>query len=249
MIIDGGTCILDTDKNSQMVSICMAVKNGELFIREQVESILPQLGVNDELIVSDDHSVDSTIKIVNGFLDKRIKVITNPGNGIVDNFENAIRHSCGDKIFLADQDDVWVKDKIEKMSLHLDRFNVVICDCLIVDRHLNPEPNSFFEMNKSSQGLIKNLIRNSYMGCCMAFSRNVLDKILPFPRNIPMHDLWIGLVAELHYSVLFLPEQLVLYRRHSTNASSSPSKSSRSIKTKMTTRFHLVKNLLRMTYA
>ncbi|MEQ8362517.1 MAG: glycosyltransferase [Cyclobacteriaceae bacterium] len=232
-----------------MISVCMAVKDGGLFIEEQIQSILPQLGVNDELIVSDDHSFDATINIVNSFADKRVKIITNPGDGIVDNFENAIKHSCGDKIFLADQDDVWVKDKIEKMSMHLDRFNVVICDCIIVDRHLNPEPNSFFEVNKSSKGLIKNIIRNSYMGCCMAFNRTVLNKILPFPRDIAMHDLWIGLVAEIHYSVYFLPEQLVLYRRHSANASSSPSKSSRSIKTKVTTRLHLVKNLLRMAYA
>ncbi|MEQ9413699.1 MAG: glycosyltransferase [Cyclobacteriaceae bacterium] len=232
-----------------MISVCMAVKDGGLFIEEQIQSILPQLGVNDELIVSDDHSFDATINIVNSFADKRVKIITNPGDGIVDNFENAIKHSCGDKIFLADQDDVWVKDKIEKMSMHLDRFNVVICDCIIVDRHLNPEPNSFFEVNKSSKGLIKNIIRNSYMGCCMAFNRTVLNKILPFPRDIAMHDLWIGLVAEIHYSVYFLPEQLVLYRRHSANASSSPSKSSRSIKTKVTTRLHLVKNLLRLAYA
>lgn len=232
-----------------MVSICMAVKNGELFIREQLESILPQLGVNDELIISDDHSIDSTINIVKEFSDLRIKTITNPGQGIVDNFENAIRHSSGDKIFLADQDDVWVKDKIEKMCLHLDRFNVVICDCLIVDRYLNAEPNSFFEINNSGKGLIKNIIRNSYMGCCMAFRRNILNKILPFPRNIPMHDLWIGLVAEIHYSVYFLPEQLVLYRRHSTNASSGHRQSARSIKAKMNTRLILVKNLLRMAYA
>ena len=227
----------------------MAVKNGAAFIEEQIQSILPQLGVNDELIVSDDNSTDSTIKIVNAFADERIKVTINPNGGIVDNFENAIKHSCGDKIFLADQDDVWVKDKIEKMSLHLDQFDVVICDCAIVDCHLHPQSNSFFEVNKSSKGLIKNIIRNSYMGCCMAFNRSILNKILPFPQNIAMHDLWIGLVAEVHYSVYFLPEQLVLYRRHSGNASSSPSKSSRSIKTKVTTRLHLVKNLLKMAYA
>lgn len=232
-----------------MISVCMAVKNGAAFIEEQIQSILPQLGVNDELIVSDDNSTDSTIKIVNAFADERIKVTINPNGGIVDNFENAIKHSCGDKIFLADQDDVWVKDKIEKMSLHLNQFDVVICDCAIVDCHLQPQSNSFFEVNKSSKGLIKNIIRNSYMGCCMAFNRTILNKILPFPQNIAMHDLWIGLVAEVHYSVYFLPEQLVLYRRHSGNASSSPSKSSRSIKTKVTTRLHLVKNLLKMAYA
>lgn len=227
----------------------MAVKDGAQFIEDQVQSILTQLGVSDELIISDDHSSDSTLKIIHAFADNRIKIITNPGVGIIENFENALNHSSGEKIFLADQDDVWIANKIEKMSLHLNQFDVVICDCAIVDRDLNPESSSFFKINKSRKGLILNIIRNSYMGCCMAFNRAILNKILPFPKNIPMHDIWIGLVAELYFSVLFLPEQLVLYRRHSANLSSSTSKSSRSLKTKMSTRLYLVKNLLRTAYA
>lgn len=232
-----------------MISICMAVKNGEMFIQEQLKSILPQLAVTDELIVSDDHSTDNTIKLIEGFGDNRIRVINNPGNGILDNFQNALFHVKGDKIFLADQDDVWAPNKVERMAPFLDKYAVVVCDCTIVDKDLNPGPCSFFELNKPNTGIFKNIFRNSYIGCCMAFNRALLDKVLPFPRNIPMHDLWIGLIAELHYSVFFLPEKLVLYRRHPNNASSTANKSSRSITRRMASRYHLIKNLIRATYA
>ncbi|HCR53127.1 MAG TPA: alpha-L-Rha alpha-1,3-L-rhamnosyltransferase [Cytophagales bacterium] len=232
-----------------MISVCMAVKDGELFIKEQISSILTQLGVNDELIVSDDHSSDSTLEIINSFQDKRIKIFCNPGSGILNNFENALRHSSGEKIFLSDQDDVWHKDKVGKMGALLDHYDVIVCDCTIVDHQLNPQHESFFKINKSSKGMLKNIFKNSYMGCCMAFNRSILEKILPFPDKIPMHDLWIGLNAELYFSVFFLPEKLVFYRRHSNNASSDPKKSSQSLKIKMSGRLHLIKNLLVKSYA
>ncbi len=232
-----------------MVSICMAAKNGAMFIKEQIDSILPQLALNDELIISDDRSEDDTVEIVNDYNDRRILIIENRGTGVVDNFENALKHATGDKIFLADQDDIWAPHKIRSMSKHLESYDVVVCDCTIVDAHLRPESSSFFKINKSNTGLIKNFVQNSYVGCCMAFNRIVLNKILPFPRNIPMHDLWIGLVAELHYSVYFLPEQLVLHRRHSTNASSTARQSSRTFMQKVSGRIGLARNLLRTKYA
>ena len=56
-------------------------------------------------------------------------------------------------------------------------------------------------------------------GCCMAFKRSILDYAIPFPDNIPMHDQWIGLLSERVGKVEFCNEQLLLYRRHSNNAS------------------------------
>jgi glycosyltransferase involved in cell wall biosynthesis len=232
-----------------MVSICMAVRNGALFIQEQIDSILPQLALNDELIVSNDHSDDSTLEIIKAYHDSRIKIINNKGSGVINNFENALLHAAGDHIFLADQDDIWHSHKVHSMCQFLDSYDVVVCDCSIVDINLKPESISFFQINKSKKGLLRNIVQNSYVGCCMAFKRVVLDKILPFPRNIPMHDIWIGLVAELHYSVFFLPEQLVLHRRHSNNASSTSQRSSQTLLKKVSGRIGLIGNLLRIKYA
>lgn len=127
----------------------------------------------------------------------------------------------GDFIFLADQDDIWSPRKIATMRAHLTTNDLVVCDCALVNEKMEIEQKSFFEFNGSGAGLVKNLIRNSYMGCCMAFRRSLLEKALPFPKNIPIHDYWIGLVAELHFKTLFIDEPLVWHRRHRANASTT----------------------------
>lgn len=92
-------------------------------------------------------------------------------------------------------------------------------DACIVDANLRISGCSFFEFKKCKKGYWRNLIKNSYIGCCMAFKRSILDYAIPFPDNIPMHDQWIGLLSERVGKVEFCNEQLLLYRRHSNNAS------------------------------
>lgn len=232
-----------------MISICMGVKNGEQFINAQVDSILPQLGVDDELIISDDHSSDHTLQQLEAYGDRRIKLTTNPGHGIISNFENSLKVSHGDIIFLADQDDVWTPHKIQSMLLALRACDLVVSDCMIANGDLEVERESFFAVNRSGKGVLKNLIRNSYMGCCMAFHRNLLEKALPFPVGTPMHDLWIGLIAEMWYQVRFIPDKLVYHRRHARNASSTSGKSSFSIFNKVSYRVQLATQLLKLRYA
>lgn len=98
------------------ITVCLASYNGQNFIKEQIESILSQLSAIDELIVSDDISSDSTLDIVNSFKDDRIKILS----GIkfaspIRNFENALKYATGDVIFLSDQDDVWLPNKVRVM--------------------------------------------------------------------------------------------------------------------------------------
>ena len=66
--------------------------------------------------------------------------------------------------------------------------------------------------------MLANIRKNSYIGCCMAFRRELLEYILPFPESLPMHDQWIGLLAEKHGSVRLLRTPLIRYRRHGDNA-------------------------------
>ena len=67
---------------------------------------------------------------------------------------------------------------------------------------------------------LKNIIKNTYMGCCMAFRKEVLDAVLPIPKDVTMHDQWIGVKCDLKYHrTVFLKEPLILYRRHEKNVS------------------------------
>ena len=75
----------------------------------------------------------------------------------------------------------------------------------------------------TKKSFIKVLIHNPYIGCCMAFSRKHLDLALPFPKNLPMHDLWIGLLAHKLKTIAFIPEPLIGYRRHGENVTTGKS--------------------------
>lgn len=197
----------------------MATFNGAKFIKEQIASILVQLSDVDEIVVSDDSSCDKTVEIVQSFNDHRIKILSSQKfKSPIFNFENSIKNAKGNIIFLADQDDVWLPGKIKKMLLALQDYDLVISNAFIGDSNLNIVFDSYFKWRNSKVGVLKNFIKNSYLGCCMAFKREMLDILIPFPKMIPMHDMWIGMVAELYYKPIFIEDKLIIYRRHQNNA-------------------------------
>lgn len=205
------------------VSVAMATYNGEKYIKEQIESILENLEEQDELIISDDFSKDNTRNIIKEYenKDKRIKLIDGPKKGVKQNFANAINNCTGKYIFLSDQDDIWIKNKVQQVlnAFKEKECTLVIHDAEIVDEKLNTIDNSFFEYRNSGKGIIKNILKNTYIGCCMAFDAKLKDKILPIPNDIEMHDQWIGILNEKYGKSYFLNEKLIKYRRHSSNVS------------------------------
>ena len=181
-------------------SVAMASYNGELYIAEQIESVLKNMEENDELIISDDGSSDKTRDIIEDYMkrDSRIQLIEGPRKGVVPNFENVIKHTTGEVIFLCDQDDIWMENKVKKV------LDAMACDVTVVlhdaevfqgEEVLCP---SFMQHRGSGIGIVHNLVKNSYIGCCMAVKRELLEYVLPFPKRICMHDQWIGLVSEMY---------------------------------------------------
>ena len=196
----------------------MATYNGEQYIKEQLDSILSQLSENDEVMISDDSSTDKTIELIVSYNDKRIHIYENQKFASpIYNFENAIKMAKGDIIVLADQDDVWLENKILIIQEHFKEHNIkelLVLDGKLVDRKLDTLEDSIFKRLNSRKGVFKNIIRNSYLGCSMAFTSDMKDFILPFPKRISMHDVWIGLVFELYGNIHFNENVTLLHRRH-----------------------------------
>ena len=202
------------------VSVCMATYNGENFIGQQLESILVQLDSTDEIIISDDSSSDRTVEIIKSYNDTRVIILeNNKFKSPIFNLENALKHATGTVIFLSDQDDIWLPGKVKVMREHLRHYDLVVSDASLIDASGRIVEDSYFKLRGSGPGFIKNIYRNSYLGCCMAFNRMILEKSLPFPAKIPMHDMWLGLIAEISGRTFFCEEKLLYYRRHSSNAS------------------------------
>lgn len=232
-----------------MISVCIATYNGADVIKTQLQSILPQLGEDDEIIVSDDSSKDDTRKIIEDLNDSRIHLIDGPALGSpIPNFENALQYAKGDYIFLSDQDDKWMPGKLnDSIAVLKSGYDCVVTDCVVTDKDLNVTSSSFFTLNGTKEGCWYNLlVKNGYLGGCMAFTKRVKEKSLPFPKNIPMHDIWIGNVAAFYYNVSFLHKSCSYFRRSGHNVSTSASKSTNSLLTKFTIRLKVIKDLIRI---
>lgn len=234
---------------NKKISVCIATYNGEKYIKEQIESILFQTIQPNEIIISDDNSTDKTIEIVKKLDSPLIKIFNNKEKGIIKNFENALLNSTGDYIFLCDQDDIWKNNKIERVIEKLRIYDLVVHNAEIKEMNTNSNiKRTLFEIYKSKSGIVRNFYKNSYVGCCMAFNRKILQKSIPFPEKIYMHDVWIGMISEISGKIYFEKEILMEYRRHSNNASETCEKSKRNFKEKIGIRLYLLKELIRNIY-
>jgi glycosyltransferase involved in cell wall biosynthesis len=223
----------------------MATYNGEKYIHQQLGSILGQIGESDEIIISDDSSSDRTVEIIKTFDDKRIILLENNRfHSPAYNFENALEKATGDIIFLSDQDDIWLENKVKIMVGLLQQYDMVVSDCIIINENEDILQESFFKIRGSKKGLLNNLMKNSYMGCCMAFHRMILDIALPFPDNLAMHDMWIGMIGELYGKTYFCDQKLIKFRRHENCASPTCGPSPYNFKDKISFRLNLLLSII-----
>jgi glycosyltransferase involved in cell wall biosynthesis len=132
------------------ISVCMATYNGCEYVKDQISSILVQLRADDELIIVDDKSTDITLQILDEFNDSRIKIIKNEINlGVIKNFEKAINNASGNLIFLSDQDDVWLPNKVEKILQVFQKYpdiTLILSDAQIIDSEGQITADSFFKI-------------------------------------------------------------------------------------------------------
>lgn len=221
----------------------MITYNGEQCIEEQLDSILNQTVKPDEIIISDDGSSDKTLEIIRRIIEKHIneeiKIILltdNPVHGIGPNYSWAVQHTKGNIIFSSGQDDVWAKDKIEKVLHVYNNYSdakVVITDAFLIDNLGNKLNERFATHFINSLGVKQHEVikvdRGKYIeyaestplipGPVVSFTRSLLDVLFPFPSNAA-EDQWIETIGLLEDSLYFLNERTTFYRIHSSTTHS-----------------------------
>lgn len=237
--------MVSTPLRSYTIDILMATYNGEKFLSEQLDSIVNQTYCDWKLYIHDDGSSDATVSIIQRYVSKYPDQITFINDGIKtggakNNFTYLMSFSYSQYITFCDQDDIWLPYKLETIISLLRRNDLVISDVIIVNELNHVLNDSFYQINHSKKGFLNNLVHNSYIGCAMAFNRKLYDKAMPIPKNIPMHDWWVGLIGEAFGTVIFTDKKLMYYRRHCTNASQTGEESQYSLFKKISFRGSIV---------
>jgi glycosyltransferase involved in cell wall biosynthesis len=201
----------------------MTVYNGRKFLLTQVESILSQLEADDELVVIDDASTDDSVALLQSLGSPQIKIYQNTQNrGVIRSFERGLQLAREEIIFLCDQDDVWLPGKRSAFVAQFEHNRstlVVISDAEVIDGEGNIIAHSFMAVRHGfKSGVIATLWRNRYLGCAMAIRRSLLRIALPIPHNVPMQDMWLGVLGRLEGEVAYLKTPYLQYRRHKENS-------------------------------
>ncbi|MEZ8337464.1 glycosyltransferase family 2 protein [Vibrio cyclitrophicus] len=216
----------------KLVSVALATYNGEEYIEEFLESVLSQSYKNIELIIYDDCSTDSTVAILKKIASKepRICFYQQKSNiGFVKNFESVLTKCSGDYIALADQDDIWEKNKIELLMKNIEDFDLIHSDALLIDAKGEIFSNSYTNSSNKlvyPEKLEDIIVNNPVTGCTTLVSQSLLVSALPFPKNILVHDQWLACLAITGRGIKYLDEPLIRYRQHDKNQIGAKSKKS-----------------------
>jgi glycosyltransferase involved in cell wall biosynthesis len=228
------------------VSVCVATFNGARHIEGQLVSILSQLASQDEVVLVDDASTDQTLQIVENLDDPRIRVIRHERNaGHVRTFVDAVTEAQGDVVLLADQDDLWLPGRVERMVATLARSAVVATSLTQFRDDGAAAPSLCLDAAQSTDaaGNIARIFlgRTPYYGCAMGFRADFRSVVLPIPDYVESHDLWLALAGNTAGSITHLAEPSVARRLHGSNL--SPTRR-RAMPAVLRTRANFVRSLL-----
>lgn len=221
---------------TQHMDILMSTYNGSEYLKDQIESVIHQDYEHWSLLIRDDGSTDGTIQIISNYAlkDCRITIITTDSRNIgpAVSFMKLLAHSSSDYFMFADQDDVWLPNKIsltahELTKKHAEKSTpqLVYSDLQVVDNDLKIINASFLRYQRLNPAKFANfrreLLQNIVTGCTLGGNAALREKALQVmtrrKESVIMHDWWLALVAFYFGNVSYIPAAPILYRQHDNN--------------------------------
>jgi rhamnosyltransferase len=209
------------------VAVLLSAYNGETFLREQIESIVAQHGVEVRLLVRDDGSTDGTPALLQDLQQAHgFRLISGPNLGVIGSFFALVAAAPDDADLyaFADQDDWWQPDKLARAAARLqasgaptDSAQLYCSAYTISDEALRPQRTVVFPGIRPGFG--NALVENIAPGCTMVFNaqaRNLLCRSIPDARPL-MHDWWLYQLVSGLGTVRYDTESHILYRQHGRN--------------------------------
>ncbi len=216
------------------VDILLATYNGQEYLAEQINSILAQSYQDWQLLIRDDESSDDTLSIIKEYLStysSKIKIIEDNDHhlGAKFNFQRLLEYSTAEYIMFCDQDDVWLKQKIEVTLKAMraaeknypNKSIMVHSDLIVVDENLKKIADSKWAYEKiwprKNDDLNRIISQNVATGCTIMINKRAKNVSLPIPKDAIMHDWWIAIKVAEHGKIIHITDKLVLYRQHPDN--------------------------------
>jgi glycosyltransferase involved in cell wall biosynthesis len=215
------------------VEILLSTYNGEKYLDVQLDSILQQDYLHWKLVIRDDGSKDSTLRIIDEYArkypDKISLYADTEGNlGFSSSFSILLKQSTADYVMYCDQDDYWLPSKISTMlSIMLEEetllpssAHIVFSDLQISDAALNVVSPSFFRRTNYSpdKGMQIFFLKNYVPGCNILFNRKLIEQAMQTDNIINLHDHWLLMVCSAVGKLSFIDKPLMKYRVHDNNA-------------------------------
>ena len=203
---------MDTSKT---VDVVMCTYNGEKFLREQLDSIVSQTYPISRLIVQDDRSTDGTVAIVREYAARHpfIELYVNPENlGYNLNFKTAVKRATADFVALADQDDIWLTDKIERQVAAIGPCN--LCSSAYTRSR---DMGNAYEVHL--QHTLKGMFFSNLLGHTMLLRRDFaqLDRVW---QDGIVYDYWLAVNAFFvgDHAIKYIDRPLNWHRDHDNEA-------------------------------
>lgn len=215
---------MDNSIKEPTVTVLMPVYNGELYLREAIESILSQTFSDFEFLIIDDGSTDQSVSIINSYSDKRIRLVSNEENcGLVETLNKGIQLAKGEYIARMDADDISFRKRLEKQVEFME-LHPILAVC-----------GTWYKKNiRGKIKIIQHLpLSNEEIRCVLFFNSPIAHPSVMIRKSVinehnmsysssfkhaEDYELWIKIIEIAQ--IANLPDALIYYRQHSEQVSS-----------------------------
>ena len=218
------------------LSVAMTTYQGARYLEEQLTTLLGQSTPPDEIVISDDASTDGTWGLLREFARTSptpVRLLRQTHNvGLRANIEQALFECRGAVVVLADQDDLWMPDKLAAIAHAFRDPDVMLwfSDAALIDQDgadlgATAWQATHFDADEqrrmlAGSGLERLLHGMTVTGATMAVRSEVVSMALPLPVEVGgpgglfLHDAWLALLASLRGRVVIDRTQFTAYRQH-----------------------------------
>jgi len=218
---------------SVLIEVVLPTYNGAPYLEEQLASIHAQSLRPTRVLLRDDGSTDDTQRLIHGLQERYgtwLQVLPTDGNlGCTANVNRLLQATIAPYVALADQDDLWLPQKLEQALALMQRLEarhgasmalLVHSDLELMDEQGVPLGCNYLQRQcldplRTTPADVS--LTNVVTGCTALLNRPLLEQALPIPPQAAMHDWWLALVASVFGRIELLPQATVRYRQHSHN--------------------------------